>query len=233
MTGHRILLRTWAAPVAALGLAAVLVPLLHPAGAPAVPAPAHSLALDLTATMVGATAVEAGEVRGHGVGEQRRPARPQASCDATAPAVHVAHVVRGRRVGATLPPSRRRAARTLSAVQACVPIVAFQSDVRIVSGRLRTALLVNIAEPAGRARVAGVRGCVVNARPGVPVWISCRYHGNSQKLTIIVTLRDGRVITHPVVLSHTCTQGSGGSRRRAVTTTGPLLAAPQRAPATC
>ena len=93
---------------------------------------------------------------------------------------------------------------TGSAVTTAVPAVAFQQRATLAGGRLRTAVLVNVAEPGGTASVAGAPGCSATAVPGVPTWIDCAYGGPAATVTVHVTLSDGRVFADselPVVRS--------------------------------
>jgi hypothetical protein len=71
--------------------------------------------------------------------------------------------------------------------------VAFQAQAVVRAGRLRTAVLVNAAEPAGTATVVGSAGCSATATPGVPVWIDCPFSGRAATVNVRVTLSDGRV----------------------------------------
>ncbi|HET7901154.1 MAG TPA: hypothetical protein VFL59_08180 [Candidatus Nanopelagicales bacterium] len=92
----------------------------------------------------------------------------------------------------TLPSTGATAAR--GGVQARVPGVAFQQQLRVVDGRLRTAVLVNVAAPAGRATVRELPGCAVALTPGVVGWLDCAYAGRAA-VTIDVVLADGERVT--------------------------------------
>lgn len=80
-------------------------------------------------------------------------------------------------------------------VQVTVPAVAFQEQLRVTHGRLRTAVLVNAAEPAGRAWVRQIPGCEITLTPGTVGWLDCAYAG-SGTLTVDVMLSDGRHMIH-------------------------------------
>lgn len=91
------------------------------------------------------------------------------------------------------------ATRTVTAATAAtVPHVSFQNRIRIVEGRLHTAVLVSAAQPAGRALVTSIPGCVVALRPGVVGQLDCAYAG-SGSVTIDVALADGQHVTHTAV----------------------------------
>ena len=79
-----------------------------------------------------------------------------------------------------------------SSVSSAIPVVAFQQRATLVGGRLRTAVLVNAADPAGTASLAGIPGCSAAAAPGAPAWIDCAYDGTAATVTVRVTLSDGR-----------------------------------------
>lgn len=76
-----------------------------------------------------------------------------------------------------------------------VPVVSFQEQLRVTGGRLRTAVLVNTAAPAGRARVLEIPGCQIALTPGVAGWLDCAYPGHGT-LTVEVLLADGRRMVH-------------------------------------
>jgi hypothetical protein len=80
-----------------------------------------------------------------------------------------------------------------------VPAVAFTEKITLADGRVRTAVLVNIAEHKGAATFVGLPNCSVTAWPGVPVWLDCAYSGPARPLTVAVTLKDGGRFTHTVV----------------------------------
>jgi len=86
--------------------------------------------------------------------------------------------------------------RPAAGIGVSVPGVAFTEQIRVTRGRIRTAVLVNVAEPGGVASVLSVSGCVVEARPGVVSWLDCAYSGDDETLTVSVTLKDGRRMTH-------------------------------------
>lgn len=82
-----------------------------------------------------------------------------------------------------------------------LPAIAFQEQIRVVGGRLRTAVLVNVSQPAGRATVRQLPGCTATLTPGVPAWLDCAYSGRGP-VTIDIALADGRRSAHtdvPVV----------------------------------
>lgn len=79
--------------------------------------------------------------------------------------------------------------------QVTVPAVAFQEQLRVTDGRLRTAVLVNVGEPAGRAWVRQIPGCEITLTPGTVGWLDCAYAG-SGTLTVDVMLSDGRHMIH-------------------------------------
>jgi hypothetical protein len=60
---------------------------------------------------------------------------------------------------------------------------------------VRTAFLINIAEVPGSATIVGASGCSVEARPGVPAWLDCRYDRRTTAVTVQVRLRDHRLFT--------------------------------------
>jgi hypothetical protein len=83
-----------------------------------------------------------------------------------------------------------------------VPAVAFQQHATLTAGRLRTAALVNVAEPGGTVSIAGISGCTVTAEPGAPAWLDCPYAGAGVTVRVSVTLTDGRTFAQdalPVV----------------------------------
>jgi hypothetical protein len=80
-----------------------------------------------------------------------------------------------------------------------IPPVAFAEKITIADGRVRTAVLVNIAEPEGTATIIGLPDCSVTAKPGVPVWLDCAYGRHAKRLTVAVALNDGLRFTHTVV----------------------------------
>lgn len=80
-------------------------------------------------------------------------------------------------------------------VAVSVPSVAFQQQLRVTAGRLHTAVLVNAAEPAGRASIRQIEGCQIALTPGVVGWLDCPYAG-AGTLTVDVLLSDGRHMTH-------------------------------------
>jgi hypothetical protein len=92
----------------------------------------------------------------------------------------------------------RHVARTGN-VGVTVPAVAFTEKITRANGRVRTAVLVNIAEHEGTATFVGVPDCSVTAKPGIPVWLDCAYMGKARPLTVAVTLKDGVRVTHTVV----------------------------------
>lgn len=96
-----------------------------------------------------------------------------------------------------LPATGARPAVTGTMV-ASVPAVAFQEHLRVVDGRLHTAVLVNASQPTGRAHVSQLPGCTATLEPGVPAWLDCDYSGRGP-VTIDVTLADGRHTTHTAV----------------------------------
>jgi len=73
-----------------------------------------------------------------------------------------------------------------------VPAVAFQQHATLAGGHLRTAVLINVAEPAGTAAIDGIAGCSVAVEPGVPSWLDCPYAGAGATVRVSVTLTDGR-----------------------------------------
>ncbi len=79
-----------------------------------------------------------------------------------------------------------------------VPTVAFTEKITLANGRVRTAVLVNIAEDEGTATIVGLDRCSATATPGVPVWLDCAYSGGAGSLTVLVTLEDGLRYTHTV-----------------------------------
>jgi hypothetical protein len=79
-----------------------------------------------------------------------------------------------------------------------VPSVAFTQRITRAGGRLRTAVLVNVAAPAGVATIVGIPDCRVAVRPGVPVWLDCPDR-RAGELTVAVALEDGTRVTHSVV----------------------------------
>jgi len=89
-------------------------------------------------------------------------------------------------------PSRATATST---VVTCLPAVAFQVRATSARGRVRTAFLINIAEVRGSATIVGASGCSVEARPGVPAWLDCRYDKRATQVTVQVRLRDHRLFT--------------------------------------
>jgi hypothetical protein len=84
-------------------------------------------------------------------------------------------------------------------VSISVPAVAFTEQIALADGRVRTAVLVNIAERGGTGSIVGLPGCFVTAKPGVPAWLDCAYGGGTGPLTVAVTLKDGVRVTHTVV----------------------------------
>jgi len=83
-------------------------------------------------------------------------------------------------------------------VSVSVPPVAFTERITYAEGRVRTAVLVNIAEPAGVATIVGLPDCTADAQPGIALWLDCAYAGGAGPLTVAVTLRDGSRLTHTV-----------------------------------
>jgi hypothetical protein len=77
-------------------------------------------------------------------------------------------------------------------VVTCLPAVAFQASAKLAGGRLHTAMLVNIAEKAGRATLVGTPSCAVDLVPGKPAWLDCRIPGRPATVMVSVTLKDGR-----------------------------------------
>jgi hypothetical protein len=86
-------------------------------------------------------------------------------------------------------------------VSVSVPPVAFTERITYADGRVRTAVLVNVAEPAGVATIVGLPDCTADAQPGVALWLDCAYAGDARPLTVAVTLTDGSRFTHTVALT--------------------------------
>jgi hypothetical protein len=76
-----------------------------------------------------------------------------------------------------------------------VPAVAFTEQIRVVSDRIQTAVLVNVSQRPGIATIDGAGDCRVDATPGVPAWLDCPYHGET-KLTVRVRVGSGAEYTH-------------------------------------
>ena len=93
-------------------------------------------------------------------------------------------------------------ASAAGSVSVGIPAVAFQQPATLTAGRVRPAVLVNVAEPAGTASIAGMSGCSVAAEPGAPAWLDCPYAGTGVTVHVSVTLTDGRTFAQdalPVV----------------------------------
>jgi hypothetical protein len=86
-------------------------------------------------------------------------------------------------------------------LEVSIPAVAFTEKITLANGRVRTAVLVNIAEPRGTASIVGLPHCMTAATPGVVVWLECAHQGRRGPLTVVVTLRNGLRYTHTVVPS--------------------------------
>ena len=91
-----------------------------------------------------------------------------------------------------------RLSRLRANVSVSVPPVAFTERITHAEGRVRTAVLVNIAEPAGVATIVGLPDCTADAQPGIALWLDCAYAGGAGPLTVAVTLKDGSRLTHTV-----------------------------------
>lgn len=113
-------------------------------------------------------------------------------------AVAPAEAAPAERTASTVLADRTSAAGTAAAggsLATAIAPVAFQQQAVVRGGRLRTAVLVNAAEPAGTAALVGVAGCTAVAAPGVPAWIDCPFTGRAATVSVRVTLSDGRVLT--------------------------------------
>ncbi|MFN8157229.1 MAG: hypothetical protein U0R68_07415 [Candidatus Nanopelagicales bacterium] len=73
--------------------------------------------------------------------------------------------------------------------------VAFEQQIHLADGHLRTAVLVGAAQPAGHATVVGAPSCSLALTPGVVGTLDCAYAG-SGPVTVVVLLADGRRTTH-------------------------------------
>jgi hypothetical protein len=102
---------------------------------------------------------------------------------------------------ASLASTGGRHAAPVGNVGVTVPAVAFTEKITLADGRVRTAVLVNVAEHEGTASIVGLPGCSATAKPGVALWLDCAYHGKSGPLTVTVTLKDGPRYTSTVVPS--------------------------------
>jgi hypothetical protein len=85
-----------------------------------------------------------------------------------------------------------RSPAATGSVSVAVPVVAFQQHAALAGGRLRTAVLVDVAEPAGTAAIESIAGCRVAVEPGVPAWLDCPYAGGGTTVGVSVALTDGR-----------------------------------------
>lgn len=73
--------------------------------------------------------------------------------------------------------------------------VAFEQQIHLADGRVRTSVLVGTAQPAGTATVIGAPGCSVALTPGVVGTVDCAYAARGP-VTVVVLLADGRRTTH-------------------------------------
>ena len=93
-------------------------------------------------------------------------------------------------------PARRVPPPRAGNVQVSIPAVAFTERIQVLNGRVRTPVLVNVAEPCGVATVVGSPGaCSVVAHPGVVAWLDCALPRKHALVTIEVRLADGTRFT--------------------------------------
>jgi hypothetical protein len=95
----------------------------------------------------------------------------------------------------TLADTGGRQAAPTGNVSVSVPPVAFTQQIRVVGGRIQTAVLVNVSERPGVATIEGAGNCRVPAKPGVVALLDCAYGGQA-RFTVRVHLDRGEVYTY-------------------------------------